>query len=124
MKLSPPLLLPLNGIVKVPVLRRTGGQWVKGVWTAGEAETIIVDANIQPVLKSTDTLTLPEAERSKEAIKVYTTEQLFQRLEGDSPKEGDLISWDGKLFEVRKVSGYKMGILDHFKAIAVRKEIT
>lgn len=124
MSFSPPLLLPLNGIVKVPVIRRAGGQWVKGVWQAGPEETILVSANIQPVLKSTDTLTLPEADRSKEAIKVYTTEELFQRLEGDSPKEGDLISWDGKLFEVRKVSGYRMGILNHWESIAVRKEIT
>jgi hypothetical protein len=124
MSISPPLLLPLNGVVEVTVSRIAGGSWIKGVWTADSPESLQIKANIQPVLKSTDTMILPEAERSKEAIKVYTTSPLYQRLEGSSPREGDIISWDGKLFEVRKVSEYKMGILNHFKAIAVRKEIT
>ena len=67
---------------------------------------------------------LPEADRSKECIKIYTTSELLQRKEGASPNEGDLISWDGKLFEVMKVVHYQMGILDHYRAVAMRKEIT
>lgn len=124
MSFSPPLLLPLPGQVSVTVTRAQGGSYVKGVWVANQGVDFIIKANIQPIAKSTDTLNVPEGERSKETIKVYTTTSLVSRKEGDNPVEGDIIHWEGKLFEVRKVSEYKMGILNHTKAIAVRKEIT
>lgn len=121
---SVPLLLPLTGIVEVDVQRITGGNWVKGAWVKGTPTTVTIKANIQPVLKSTDTLLLPESDRSKECIKVYTTSELLQRKEGSSPNEGDHVQWDGKTFEVMKVISYKMGVLNHYKAICVRREIT
>lgn len=121
---SPPLLLPLNGMVDVKVSRRFGGSYVNGNWVKATPTTITITANIQPVMKSTDTMLLPEGDRSKEAIKVYTTTPLYQRKEGANPIDGDIISWDGKSFEVIKVISYKMGILDHHKAMCIRKEIT
>lgn len=121
---SPPLLHPLNGKVTVDVSRREGGQYVRGVWQAALPIVFQITANIQPVLKSTDTQILPEGDRTKECIKVYTTTPLLQRREGESPVEGDIITWDGKLFEVMKAIEYKMGFLNHWKIIAVRKEIT
>ncbi len=124
MPMSPPLLLPLNGKVSVTVSRAAGGAYVKGVWVASTRSSLTIVANIQPVLKSTEVMMLPEGERSKETIKLYTTTTLYQRVEGDNSIEGDLIEWDGKTWEVCKVIEYKMGILDHVKAIAVRKELT
>lgn len=120
---SPPLVLPLNGKVNVTVTRREGGQYVKGVWQANSPVSLIISASIQPVAKSTDTLMMLEGDRSKEAIKIYTTSKLLARVEGSSPVEGDLISWDGKVYEVMKVVEYKMGILNHTKAIAVKKDV-
>lgn len=124
MTISPPLLLPLNGQVKVVVTRKVGGEYVNGIWVKPNPTTLTITANIQPVIKSTEVSLLPEGDRSKEVVKLYTTTQLFQRREGSSPIEGDLISWNGKTFEVVKVVNFQMGILDHYRAVCVRKEIT
>lgn len=124
MSFSPPLLLPLTGQIDILVTSSSGGSYVRGVYVKGTPTSRTIKANVQPVLKSTDTLILPESDRSKEIIKIYTTEKLKSRKEGSAPNEGDLVSYDGKTFEVMKVIEYKMGILNHTKAIAVRKEIT
>ena len=124
MTISPPLLLPLNGQVSITVTRKVGGEYVNGAWVKPSPTNLTIIANIQPITKSTEVALLPEGDRSKEVIKLYTTSQLFQRREGSSPIEGDLISWDGKSFEVLKVVRYQMGVLDHFRAVCVRKEIT
>lgn len=122
--ISPPLLLPLNGQVEITIKRSVGGSWVKGVYKPRPTTSTTISANIQPVLKSTDTLLLPEGDRSREMVKVYTTFELLQRKEGDSPVQGDTFVFDGKTWEVMRVIGYKMGVLSHFKSICVRREIT
>jgi hypothetical protein len=124
MSFSPPLLLPLTGKVTVDVKRSEGGSRVKGVWVNNAPTTISIEANIQPVLKGTDTLLVPEGDRSKEIIKIYTTTLLKSRVEGTTSNQGDVVEWDGKHFEVMKVIEYQMGVLNHVKAIAVRRELT
>lgn len=119
-----PMLLHLTGQAVVEVTRTVGGSFVKGVWQKGTPTTLHIKANVQPLLKGADLLILPEGDRTKELIKVYTTSPLLQRKEGSTPNEGDLIAWDGKVYEVLKVIAYKMGLLDHYKAICVRKELT
>lgn len=119
-----PMLLHLTGQATVDVTRVEGGSLVKGIWRKGTPTTFSIKANIQPLLKGTDLQLLPEGDRTREVIKVYTTTPLLQRQEGSQAHEGDLISWDGKMFEVIRAITYKMGLLDHTKAICVRKEIT
>lgn len=122
--ISPPLLLPLNGQVEITVNRSSGGTWVKGVYRPNTSAPVVMKANIQPVLKSTETMLMPEGDRSKEMIKVYTVAPLVQRTEGVSPLQGDTFVFDGKTWEVIRVISYKMGILSHFKSICVRRELT
>lgn len=122
--ISPPLLLPLNGQVEITVNRSSGGTWVKGVYRPNASAPVVIKANIQPILKSTETMLMPEGDRSKEMIKVYTVAPLIQRTEGVSPLQGDTFVFDGKTWEVMKVISYKMGVLDHFKSICVRRELT
>lgn len=124
MSLSPPLLLPLTGSIDIVVTSTGQGSWVKGVYQKGTPNERTISANVQPVLKGTDTLLVPEADRSKEIIKIYTTEKLVSRIEGSNPNDADTIVYDGKTFEVMRVISYKIGILNHYKAIAVRKELT
>lgn len=124
MSFSPPLLLPLTGQIDILVTSSSGGAYVRGVYVKSTPTSRTIKANVQPVLKSTDTLILSEGDRYKEVIKIYTTEPLLSRREGVSPVEGDLVSYNGKVFEVMRVIEYKMGILNHWKSIAVRKEVT
>ena len=122
--ISPPLLLPLNGQVEITINRSSGGSWVKGVYRPNATTPLVIKANIQPVLKSTETMLMPEGDRSKEMVKVYTTVPLVQRTEGANPTQGDTFVFDGKTWEVMKVISYKMGILNHTKSICVRRELT
>lgn len=112
---------------KVNALRiRSGtGGYVNGIWQEGVSTSSTIEVNIQP-LKGWELMSMPEADRSREWVKIYTTSDLRGVQDGDvstaAPSTADLIVWDGRTFEVAKVSTYKMGVLDHTKAIAVRVE--
>ena len=121
--LNPPLLLV--GKVKIDVIRRSSSTYNMGRLVPGVETTVQVSANIQPVQKSTDTMLLPEADRSRAVIKVYTQgETLRQLKEGPNGWAADRFMWDGDLYEVMKVIDYKMGVLNHYKALCQRVELT
>ena len=124
MAISPPLLFKLTGQVVITVSRSVGGQRIKGAWQDAAPTQIDVKANIQPVISSTDTLFLPEGDRSKVAVKIFTVDELQSRREGTNPLQGDTFVWNGDTYEVRRVISWQMGLLDHYKSIAVRREIT
>lgn len=99
-----------------------GGDYgVRGFYEVGGAPaTINTTASVQPATGK-DLLLLPEADRTKEAIKVYTATDLFtDDIELSRP--ADLIAYDGRMFKVKSTTPYKMGQLDHTKAIAVRDD--
>ena len=102
----------------VTVLRASEGAWVKGKWVPGTVQTVIVEANVQP-LKGSELTALPESDRTKESIKVYSVETL-KTLEEVSQEEADIVVWEGKKFRAIKAMTYKMGVLDHTKTICVR----
>lgn len=121
--LNPPLLLVGN--VVLDITRREAGTYVNGRAVAGTESIVQVTANVQPVQKSTDTLVLPEADRSKAVIKVYTKgAELRQRKEGANGWAADRFTWEGDLYEVMKVINYRMGVLNHYKALCSRVELT
>lgn len=121
--LNPPLLLV--GKVTIDVIRRSSATYNMGRLVPGAETTAQVVANIQPVQKSTDTMLLPEADRSRAVIKVYTQgETLRQLKEGPNGWAPDRFMWDGDLYEVMKVIDYKMGVLNHYKALCQRVELT
>lgn len=124
MSLSPPLLLPLTGSINIVVTSSGQGTWVKGAYKKGTSTQKTIPANVQPVMKGTDTLLVPEGDRSKEIIKIYTEYELKSRTEGGSSNEADIVEFNGRTYEVMRVISYKMGILNHYKAIAVRRELT
>lgn len=121
--LNPPLLLV--GRVTLDVTRTTATTYVNGRAVPGTSEVVQVIANVQPVLKSTDTIMLPEADRSKAVLKVYTKgESLRQLREGDAGWAADRFEWDGVTYEVMKVIDYRMGVMNHYKALCSRVEVT
>lgn len=121
--LHPPLLL--TGHTTLDITRRAAETIYKGRPVPGSESTVQVVGNVQPILKSTDTMLLPEADRSKAALKVYTKgAALRQRKEGPEGWSADRFFWKGDLFEVMKVIDYDMGILNHYKAICMRVELT
>lgn len=113
----------LTHLVDAVRLRPAQGSYVDGVWVEGVESSETIRINIQP-MRGYELMSMPEADRSREWIKFYTTADIQGIKEGDlstpAPKSPDRIIWDGRTFEVSRVSTYKMGVLDHTKAIAAR----
>lgn len=119
----PPLLL--TGRVTVDFIRRTLPTMVNGRPVAGTETIVPIVCNVQPILKSTDTRLLAEADRSKAALKVYSNgAELRAFKEGPNGHAADRFNWQGELYEVMAVIRYDMRVLDHFKAICKRVELT
>lgn len=120
---NPPLLL--TGQTTLDVIRREAETIVRGRPSPGVESIVQVVCNVQPVLKLTDTYLLPEADRSRATLKVYTKgASLRERTEGVNGFAADRFYWKGQLFEVMKVIDYDMGVLNHYKALCMRVELT
>lgn len=121
--LYPPLLS--TGRVTLDITRRDKQTLDRGRPVPGAETTVQVVCNVQPVLKSSDTLMLPEADRSKACLKVYTKGDTLRSMkEGPNGYAADRFIWQGDLYEVMKVINYAMGVLNHYKAICMRVELT
>jgi hypothetical protein len=119
----PPLLSV--GRVTLDIIRRDKQTLNRGRPVPGAETTVQVVCNVQPVLKSSDTIMLPEADRSKACLKVYTKGDALRGLkEGPNGYSADRFMWQGDLYEVMKVINYAMGVLNHYKAICMRVELT
>lgn len=120
---NPPLLLV--GRTTLDVIRREAETIIRGRPSPGAERVVPVVCNVQPVLKSTDTYLLPEADRSRATLKVYTKgAELRQRKEGVDGWAADRFYWKGELYEIMKVIEYDMGVLNHYKALCSRVELT
>jgi ribosomal 30S subunit maturation factor RimM len=123
--LKPPFLAVRKKTITI--IRKRAGSYINGRWVENslKPQTFNIEANIQPYHLRNDTLLKQEGDRSRSALKVYTSFDLQKRQEGDKPLEGDQFVWtDGHTYEVMETYQYEMGILNHTKAIALRKELT
>jgi hypothetical protein len=105
------------------VRRRDPGSYVNGHWQpAGTWTEFDIVASIQP-LRGKEMELLPEGERSKEMVRIYTKSGLRQTIEQQDVK-GDLVSYKGRQYEVKSVEEWEFSWdgLAHFKAIAVLVE--
>lgn len=114
------------GSVTLNIIRPNLGEYVDGRWVENvQKQQIKIIANVQPNLTKQDTMLLSEGDRSRRALRVYTSYDLRGRQEGASAVEGDRFVWtDGHTYEIMQVFNYQMGVLNHTKAIAVRRELT
>lgn len=104
--------------IPIVVLRQGAGQWVDGYFTGIIETPLNIEANVQP-MRGHELLTLPEADRTKESIKVYCVETL-KTVEEVGQTKADVIVWDNKRFQAIRTMTYKMGVLDHTKTICYR----
>lgn len=118
---SPQFLLTKK--IPLDIFRSTQGQYVDGEWVEGTETTITVDVNIQP-LKEAELMLLPEADRGKQWWKLYSASQLRMDKQGVGGWDADEFVYQGDRYKIMKVENTMMGILDHWKAIAARLELT
>ena len=95
------------------------GKWVDGEWVQANRAIINIYANIQPSLLSYQSKMLPESEREKEAIAVFSNHHLYTARTGSVPLEADLIFYRGAYWKVVVSKPYN-NFGEHCEAIAVR----
>jgi hypothetical protein len=103
----------------VLVSRRDPGAYdpLTGLWTRGVASEFTVDAHVQPATRR-DVDLLPEGERAREAIAVYTPAEL-RTSEVALGLEADTLAWSGRTWEVRRLEDWSAQA-GYYRAVAVR----
>lgn len=117
-----PLLRSVGSAV-INVFRREPDTYSYGELVKGDELVIPIRCNIQQSTYS-QTMFLPESERSKEYVTVYSGETLRPLKEGVGGWAADEFVWNGERYRVIKQVRYDMGVLDHTQTLAVRIERT
>ena len=111
------------GSTTATVKRYGQGSYLHGRWVDGAETTFTITANIQPHTVKNISDTTAEGNKSKKAIKVFTTTTLRMTQEGTALQSGDKISWHNELYEVSELYTYEMGVLNHTMVVAIRDEV-
>ena len=111
------------GSTTATVKRYGQGSYLHGRWVEGAETTFTITANIQPHTVKNLSDTTPEGNKSKKAIKVFTTTTLRMTQEGAALQSGDKILWHSEWYEVSELYTYEMGVLNHTMVIAIRDEV-
>jgi hypothetical protein len=98
------------------VTRPTPGTTTGGVYQEGATQSFVLTGCVQP-LGSRDLLRLPEGERSRERVKLYTTTELRVATAGGSLS--DRVVYRGATYEVESVEPWDE--LGGFFTIVLRK---
>lgn len=110
----------LTNSTEVGIRRKGKGEWVDGEWVESADVVITVEANVQP-MQFREIMMMPESERTKEWIKIYSVAELRTSVEGPGGYEADFVDWDGFSYRVMKSKKYAMGVLDHYCTYAARE---
>lgn len=103
------------------VKRPPNGSYNAGEYVQGSGVVFTVKASAQPATTE-DMQSLPEARRQLGAYRLYSETKFQSLVEGVS--NPDVIVIDGDDYEVAQVQPWKNGLIEHYKAIAVRVQPT
>lgn len=106
---------------KQTIRRYTGGSWDdNGEWQKGSYKEISIMASVQPLRHNE--AELPEGLTYFSGVKIYSDEQLIpgkQELQnGMLLKEGDVLVWRDRLWQVTQCDEWQNDVINHYKAIA------
>jgi hypothetical protein len=101
------------------ITRKAAGTYTNGTYSPGAITTISAVGSIQP-LSGREQLSLSELQRAKEIYKIYTATELFT-VDESAGKKADLVSFQGKVFEVQKIEKWEYDF-SYFKALIMRVE--
>lgn len=83
-----------------------------------------IEGNVQPV-KFQELMQMAEADRTREWIKIYTTDHLVTAEESQQTgNAADKVVWEGHLYKVMKEKHYGMGVLDHRMVYCAREPLS
>lgn len=107
----------------VSILRRAEGSYVDGEWVEGSETTVPILANVHP-FSDYQVMMLPESDRTKSWLWLFTADLVRQKREGTGGYGGDRFVWEGDLYEIMKVQTYSMTVQDHRECKCARIELT
>lgn len=113
------LQMPSDMFTDVTLTSYAAGSYTSGRWSAGASSTSTISASVQPA-GPRDLMHLPEGDRTKAAVKLYTDSELSEGDES-SGLVPDQITWNGEQWEIQKVWRNALGI-GHHKGMAIRVE--
>lgn len=115
----------LTNKAKIKVIRPGEVSLVNGRKVVGEPSKHFIYGHVQP-LRFRELMILPETDRTKEWVKLYTNieEDIRAALEGDDGHEADHFLWNGFEYKVMMCHEYLMGVLDHKRIHATRVPIS
>lgn len=99
------------------ILRYPLNTYVRGRPVQGTPTSVTIKANIQPV-KPHELLILPEADRTRATLKLFSVSQMRTAQEGKH--DADRFVYGGYTYEIKAVKEWSMGVLNHYWALAVR----
>jgi hypothetical protein len=103
---------------EIKVKRRSAGAYTNGEWVEGTENSWTIDVNVQPATPQ-QLLNLPEAQRTKSAIEVFT-EELLKTADVSDKTSADRIEYNGRTYEVHKVTDWSAHThLAHYEILAV-----
>lgn len=105
------------------IFRTTQGSYVNGEWVEGTETTVDIQANVQP-LNDYQYMILPESDRTKQWVWVFSSSELRTLKEGSGGYAADEFVWNNERYQVMKTQRYQMTVQDHYEAKAVRIELT
>lgn len=102
----------------LPVTRRAAGSYVKGLYVPGASSSFVLDPVIVQPAGKKEVARLPEGLRTREAIALHTTVELFT---ADDPggRQGDQILYNGKTYEVQAIENWS-AIVTYYYCIATK----
>ena len=96
----------------ITIKRYSTGSYEKGHFVEGTEISITGYANIQP-LNGNELLQLPEGDRQKESIKVYSLDTVLRNKD-------ILVDSNSNEYELQQVKNYSQEVIPHYKALGVK----
>lgn len=99
--------------------RPAAGSYVNGVWVEGAVTQSFFEASVQP-LAGKEIELLPEERRNTESYKLFTDTELLT-VNTSSRRNADIITIDGRNFEVYSVKSWQNTIINHYEVVVFAK---
>jgi hypothetical protein len=107
----------------ITIYRSAAGSYVDGEWVEGVEAEVLVEANVQP-LSDYQYMILPESDRTKQWVWVFSSSELRTLKEGIGGYAADEFVWNNERYKVMKTQRFQMTVQDHWEAKAARIPLT
>ena len=101
------------------VTRKSGGEFVNGIWTPGTTAEVPIEASVQPASPD-DMQRLPEGRRQDKAYVLRSDQELLE-VDDNAEQSADLVTIGGETYEVMRCSRWQNSIINHFESLVVRQ---